>query len=109
MNRVIFFARVHVPVAGGDTHPFDICLDLDNPARPIGLGEGSGHGAMGCVVPLSDLLLPLWSKNLQVCRCEWLRELAAEEQASGRVFTPEEILARWESVKRARGGQGAQE
>ncbi|MGV3755246.1 MAG: hypothetical protein ACO1QS_07680 [Verrucomicrobiota bacterium] len=99
MSRVILFSRVHVPVAGGGTHPFDICLDLDNPARPIGLGEGGGHGAMGCVVPLSDLLLPLWSHHLQVCRCEWLRDLAAEEQVAGRCFTPAEIRARWELVK----------
>lgn len=69
------------------------------PERPLtlALNEGLGHGCQGSCFTLADMLDERWTEHLQLCNCLWLRDLAREEQASGRFFSADEIWERWQA------------
>lgn len=82
------------------SYPYEVGIHWEDSSssqtpRPILLAEGSGHASMGGYFTLADTLADVWTEHLQICGCLRLRELAREEQASGRVFSADEIYARW--------------
>ena len=57
------------------------------------LGERSGPQSIGNGFTLQEATEYRMEEHLRACGCDWLRQVAAEERLSGRIFTPEEILA----------------
>lgn len=84
----------HLPQDRAKTTLLDVHLHLDHPATPISLGERSGPQSIGNGFTLREATESLWEPHLRACGCEWLLRVASEERLRGRVFTPEEILAR---------------
>ncbi|HYC71424.1 MAG TPA: hypothetical protein VEB66_09475 [Opitutaceae bacterium] len=78
-------------------YPYDVSVNLDDPTRPIGLGEGSGHGSIGGSFTLQEIRDPEWREHLKRCGCEWLVTLAEEEERRGIRFLPDQILERWKT------------
>lgn len=84
----------HLPQDHAKNTVLDVHLHLDHPQTPISLGERSGPQSIGNGFTLQDATEYRMEEHLRACGCDWLRQVAAEERLSGRIFTPEEILAR---------------
>lgn len=84
----------HLPQDHAKNTVLDVHLHLDHPKTPISLGERSGPQSIGNGFTLQDATEYRMEEHLRACGCDWLRQVAAEERLSGRIFTPEEILAR---------------
>jgi len=84
--------------AKDENYPYDVFVNLDLPEAPIGFGEGTGFGGVGCSISLQALLNEDWTEHLRICGCEWLMDLAREENSHAVPFTPDEILGRWEKI-----------
>lgn len=84
----------HLPQDRAKTTLLDVHLHLDHPATPISLGERTGPQSIGSGYTLQQATESKWEPHLRACGCEWLLLVATEERLRGRIFTPEEILAR---------------
>lgn len=84
----------HLPQDHAQNTVLDVHLHLDHPATPISMGERSGPQSTGAGFTLQSATEYRHEEHLRACGCDWLRQVAAEERLSGRIFTPEEILAR---------------
>ncbi len=71
--------------------------ESDSIFAPISMSVGGGQMDNGCNIPLRDVLELHWSKELTVCDCLWLRDLALEEKNRAERVTPDEIFARRQS------------
>ncbi len=87
--------RIISYVENGKTREVNLHWDDDGrvPPQTICLSEGCGHGAQGSCFELSTMLEDTWTEHLRICDCLWLRDLAREEQQTGRFFSADEILA----------------
>jgi hypothetical protein len=72
----------------------DVHLHLDHPESPISMGETWGRQTTGAGYTLRQAAESRNEPHLRACGCEWLLLVATEEKLRGRLFTPEEILAR---------------
>jgi hypothetical protein len=72
----------------------DVHLHLDHPESPISMGETWGRQTTGAGYTLREAAESRNEPHLRACGCEWLLLVATEERLRGRLFTPEEILAR---------------
>jgi hypothetical protein len=84
----------HLPEDVAKNTVLDVTLHLDHPKTPISMGESWGSQSIGAGFTLREATESKWEPHLRACGCEWLVRVAAEERESGRIFTPEEILAR---------------
>lgn len=84
----------HLPQDHAKHTVLDVHLHLDHPATPISLGERSGSQSTGGGFTLQQATEYRMEEHLRACGCDWLRQVAAEERLSGRIFTPQEILQR---------------
>ncbi|WP_395719540.1 hypothetical protein [Prosthecobacter sp.] len=84
----------HLPQDHAKNTELDVHLHLDHPATPISMGERSGPQSTGSGYTLQQATEYRMEEHLRACGCDWLRQVAAEERLSGRIFTPEEILVR---------------
>lgn len=84
----------HLPLDHAKNTVLDVHLHLDCPATPISLGERWGLQSTGAGFTLQKATEYQLEEHLRACGCDWLRQVAAEERLCGRIFTPEEILAR---------------
>lgn len=84
----------HFPEDRAQNTLLDVHLHLDHPKTPISLGERTGPQSIGNGFTLREATDSKWEPHLRACGCEWLLLVATEERLSGRIFTPEEILAR---------------
>jgi len=84
----------HLPLDHAKNTVLDVHLHLDHPATPISMGERSGPHSTGSGFTLQNATEYRFEEHLRACGCDWLRQVAAEERLSGRIFTPAEILAR---------------
>lgn len=77
--------------------PYEVLVHWNDDGREVPsticLSEGSGHGAQGSCFLLSEMLEDTWTEHLRICDCLWLRDLAREEQQTGRYFSADEL---WE-------------
>lgn len=88
----------HLPQDHAQNTMLDVHLHLDHPTTPISLGERSGSQSTGAGFTLQEATEYRLEEHLRACGCEWLRQVAAEERLSGRIFTPQEILQRQPKV-----------
>lgn len=72
----------------------EVHLHLDYPDTPISMGVRWGTQSTGASFTLQKATAYQEEEHLRACGCDWLRQVAAEERLSGRIFTPEEILQR---------------
>ena len=81
--------------------PYEVAVHWEDqhPGGPIMMAEGTGHGSAGGNFALSAMLQPQWQSHLEICGCEWLRDLAIEERERGALFSADEI---WERAQKQR-------
>ena len=81
--------------------PYEIAVHWpgEHQSGPIMLAEGDGRNGAGGNFLLSEMLDTKWNLNLEVCECEWLRDLAREERARGELFSADEIWERAQQHK----------
>jgi hypothetical protein len=79
-------------LAGGTV--LDVHLHPDAPEGPLSLGEQWGFApGVGAQFTLQKAA-EQEAEHLRACDCDWLVLLAVEERKRGRLFSPQEILAR---------------
>lgn len=93
MTRIIPIATGYAPDDRQHGYPYDVGLIPDEPEQFVSLGEGVGYVSCGARFRLADLLEPIWDDHLRWCGCEWMREMAAREQASATKYTCQDVLA----------------
>jgi hypothetical protein len=91
----------HLPQDHAQNTVLDVHLHLNHPATPISMGERSGPHSTGAGFTLQKATEYRFEEHLRACGCDWLRQVAAEERLSGRIFTPEEILQRRPALEAA--------
>jgi hypothetical protein len=84
----------HPPGDPNSETRLDVHLHPDALDGPLSLGESWGRmPGIGAQMTLQQAAAKD-EAHLRACGCEWLLLLATEEKLRGRIFTPQEILAR---------------